>query len=410
MVAYLIPELTVKNYMKFIRSFLSSKEGKVYLCKSKLSEQFAVCVGESKSACNSKDFEPLSFREIVWVAMRYNSALKESFEHAKSVANALEKMKEHKEANVGRENRLIAMVRAICDYVVNLFHGYGFFRSEVLAKQLYFDLRAVKDAAASTFSPSYVVLGTPSKGSGVRVGNQIDALNRKVLQSRKEVVGSSEAKPLTGGPQNNENLRKRALEKYRKGAFLNVQEQTVLFGDIKAIEKHLAKPSLTVEGLMLDVSGLREVDLMDAGCKCVITDVLRICTKETAECLVNWLKGKKMSEALMLDCMNALLDRKQKGQPVSVYTLQSLLERYNSSREASYSDRVAKAAMKLLLEQAPNDSITIRIFDSICSRELYTQEALQDWEQVFTNRSTIHDASPNLHYPISERLKNLLSR
>lgn len=84
---------------------------------------------------------PLTLRQITIFGRSYKNELMDTPEDALMVGVQLERMASHKRINDQKRNRFIQFIFMICDYVRNLFTGYGFISTYTMTMRLAKELK-----------------------------------------------------------------------------------------------------------------------------------------------------------------------------------------------------------------------------------------------------------------------------
>lgn len=211
----------------------------------------------------------------------------------------------------------------------------------------------------------------------------------------------------------------KALETYRnlpnsQKVITRVEEMQIsmIFNSIESIEQEGKKFSLV--DLMLQVSGLKGIDLNNSECARVVKDTFKYCNKETSEQLSIWLnKQDDFSFSLLRSCLIELIDKYNDGKTVSLVAIRQLMKIYQdkgwnkktkTSKALTFDSEII-SAMKILIQDSPNDNHVVALGEWMMKQPEFNSSIFHDWRKIFLKKQQDNKTAINLYYPLFQTMK-----
>lgn len=428
-----------------------------YIYKDASINAFTVHYGDKKNPAVEQQLTPLSFWEIVHFSRSYKRDFSNNPPQALFIAKLIDSVCNKQMQKQRSKSYLSQLCYTIADLATNFFSGYGFESTYNLGKQLSQELYHLQPSETSclnaivskpishkpslaegeNISPTNITINCQSHSPKKDVANEKSSLPTLSMKSTiKAVQGSNQqtssdsitrsdsgrtamirnrfaSEPpkiqpfVPTGRRNSESQD--PFEAYKQNKETLIQKQ-MIFMNIKYVNG-LTKSSL--EGLIKSLCNTKEIDFKNSLCIKIILDVFNMCTAETCEQTLNWLKTQDSSELLLKKCLEVLTAKGNSDQKINTYTLLGLLICFKQAIEKSETltlkDPAFISAMTLLLKREPNDDKTIALLTTLLVDDIL-QEAALEWLKVFEARDKIHSDAKNLAYPAKDKLLEFLKQ
>lgn len=339
----LIKNLTSFSYADILIQTSQQVNGKAYLFENQNTHRVVVFHNPKKAPGISKEFSPLSFKQITHIAIHFKKDLIANSSKALPVALALENMCANKIASENKRFILIRLLGRICDSISNFFKGYGFQTTKSLALSLCQELKIAAQKVPATkpevpVPPSLPLPQPPAPPAQPTAGSQPagpqpkppqpsptlptvpqpqlgpTSIPQPPPQSKPEPKtppqplpppqATTQPKqlpepPLPPSPTHGKFQKKDVMAAYKNAPWnLEDQRKLMVFKDIKGMVGNSLGiyygDITTVEHLMKFVSDIppkerRSIDLNNPKCVQVIVDTLKFCPEQMCDQVVNWL-------------------------------------------------------------------------------------------------------------------------
>lgn len=287
-----IQPLTANSYTLLL---IQSKVEGVHICKNdETSEQKAFKI--------KKGFVPQSLRDVILDGYTVLNDLKNNPKDARTVIDILKMKCEKKEAKNQLDSAFMKVIKLICDYVRNLFTGYGLHSTLGLADNLISELESVAVASEDSSQPK------PLK---------IDQLNQPSMNPNQGIS----LQALT------EKKIKEALDSYSKNP-LNCPDEfkEIIFNNVVRI---FPDPTSSLEDLIKNTAELEpKINLSTPICSQVVLDMFNVGNSDGRDkALAEWLSHQSTLDRGLLNKCIEHFKNKPKNNDALKRLLQISIER-----------------------------------------------------------------------------------